>query len=209
MTVRSLTWKSLIVAAFFLSAWQVLGWMLGGGHAGLLMNLFVGIPLCFVSTAVIGGLIYMRPDNRALRAVAPVDLLIVLPLWALWLVVPLLPPDWAFFGAIALLLALGLAFAQAIRQWQRVVKEQLDEAERQRRAQAAAQRSGMHADPDQSGTNWEHQVHDPRDRHIPSGKGPDGSGKGTIITVMPSQPTDTPDDDIRIGDDGEQLPPRA
>lgn len=148
MLIRRAFLRWLIAAAVVLPIWLGIGWAIFGGGGWGTLGLVIVVPLAFIALAVVALLVYIRPTVRAQRAVSWTDVAVIGAWHAAIVGVGFYGASGAFFGVIAILLAIAAfwsAIWQLIRDGARRMQATMSEFER-----LAAQQTGQ-AGPDAAG----------------------------------------------------------
>lgn len=136
----------LIAAAVVLPIWLGIGWIAFGQGGWGTLGLVVTVPIAFITLGAIALLVRIRPTVRAERATSWLDVGVVGALHAAIIGIGFYGDTGAFFGVMAILLAMA-AFWSSV--WQLVT----DGAKRMQATMAeferlAAQQTGQAAGPD-------------------------------------------------------------
>ncbi|MFD4420276.1 hypothetical protein ACFWN7_02085 [Agromyces sp. NPDC058484] len=149
MLIRRAFLRWLVAAAVVLPIWLGIGWAIFGGGGWGTLGLVIVVPVAFIALAIVALLVWIRPTVRARRASSWTDVAVVGAWHASIVGVGFYGEGGAFFGVIAILLAVAAFWSavwQLVRDGARRVQATMSEFER-----LAAQQTGQSQGPDAAG----------------------------------------------------------
>lgn len=177
---RAFLWW-LVAAAVVLPIWLGVGWIVFGGGGWGTLGLVITVPVTFIGLAVVALLIRVRPTVRAERAASWTDVGVVGALHAAVIGIGFYGDSGAFFGVMAILLAIAAFWAavwQLVTDGARRMQATMVEFER-----LAAQQTGTSQGPDAAsrpfirGDEEIIVIEERRERRDDTGTGADGPGR--------------------------------
>ncbi|MGO2111355.1 MAG: hypothetical protein ACTH31_07055 [Pseudoclavibacter sp.] len=193
--MRGVIHRLLFLMPFVFPIWMLVWWLVNGASAAEFFFLLIAMPASFVTAAIAGLVVWLRPDVRERREVAWSDAAWLGGAWLAWLVAGAIGGG---FGTLALIGAGVIAVAAISWLWRRLRIETTrsfealaDEAARVREANgdaAGARKTGAPGPgPTGGSAGGGARQHRPSGTARRPAEGPDA---GKVITLEPSPRAD-------------------